>query len=218
MLRGVLGSLLSGVLGGVFALTVAPTPQIPNPWIGTVLPSTCQQGQFFFLANLGMYLCTSTNTWRIAGLPPGLLVLSDSICPIGFTEISTWASRAIVATTTAAGNVGTTGGADTITPAGTVSTPTFTGSALATHAHELPMQLVSGTSSRLLAGAIFGTGTSRAAASALVPTVVTTSAAVALSQAVGAGTPAGTVSTPTFAGTSFDNRQAFVRLIICRKD
>ena len=72
----------------------------------------------------------------------------------------------------------------------------------------------------------------------------TTSAAVALSQAVTAGTPAGTVtitnqgsiawpagvptigaytplgsiSAPTFTGTQFDNRSAFIRMIACKKD
>jgi hypothetical protein len=37
------------------------------------------------------------------------------------------------------------------------------------------------------------------------------------SEAVGAGTPAGTVSTPTFTGTQFDNRSAFLRVILCEK-
>lgn len=90
------------------------------------------------------------------------------------------------------------------TPAGTNSAPTFTGSALGAHAHELPFQKVAGGTSvlRMLAASIFGTGTSRAAESqSAAPTANTTSAAVALSQAVSAGTPAGTVSAPTFTGS-----------------
>jgi hypothetical protein len=89
----------------------------------------------------------------------------------------------------------------TVTAAGTNSAPTFTGSAMSTHAHELPLQLVSGTSMRHLPAATFGTGTSRAAQGGETATANTTSAAVALSQAVSAGTPAGTVSAPTFTGS-----------------
>lgn len=89
------------------------------------------------------------------------------------------------------------------TPAGTNSVPTFTGSALATHSHELPVQLVSGTSTRWLSSATFGTGTSRAAQGQDTAHVADpTSAAVALSQAVSAGTPAGTVSAPVFTGSA----------------
>jgi hypothetical protein len=81
-----------------------------------------------------------------------------------------------------------------------VSAPVFTGTALPAHAHELPVQLVSGTLSRQLASSVFGTGTSRAAQSQQTETANTTSAAVALSQAVSAGTPSGSVSAPTFTG------------------
>lgn len=117
------------------------------------------------------------------------------------------------------------------TPSGSCSAPTFTGAALATHthgftgtplaghAHELPLQLVSGTSTRHLPAATFGTGTSRAAQGADTATANTTSAAVALSQAVSAGTPAGTnasvsagtpsgtVSAPTFTGSALATHQ-----------
>jgi microcystin-dependent protein len=91
-----------------------------------------------------------------------------------------------------------------VTAAGTNSAPTFTGSAMATHAHELPFQKVAGGTGALgmLAPSIFGTGTSRARESvSAAPTASTTSAAVELSQAVSAGTPAGTVSAPTFTGS-----------------
>jgi hypothetical protein len=94
------------------------------------------------------------------------------------------------------------------TPAGTCSAPTFTGSALAAHAHELPIQIPSTTTTRQLAAATFGTGTSRAAtAVSATGTANTTSAAVALSQAVSAGTPAGTVSAPTFTGSALATHQ-----------
>lgn len=118
------------------------------------------------------------------------------------------------------------------TPAGTNSTPTFTGSALATHthtftgsalanhSHELPFQIPTTTTTRQIAAATFGTGTSRAAtAVSTTGTANTTSAAVALTQSVSAGTPAGTnasvsagtpagtVSAPTFTGSALATHQ-----------
>lgn len=116
------------------------------------------------------------------------------------------------------GNVGSTLGSDTITPSGSVQQATFTGSALATHAHELPWQIPSTTTIRQIAVGTFGTGTSRAAtAVSAAGTANTTSAAVALSQGVSAGTPAGTISSQSFTGTQFDNRQASIRVICCQK-
>ena len=88
------------------------------------------------------------------------------------------------------------------TPAGTVSQPTFTGTALGNHQHELPMQLFSAYVTRFLDPAVFGTGASRAAACEAATGPSTSAAVVALSSAVSAGTPAGTVSQPTFSGTA----------------
>lgn len=112
---------------------------------------------------------------------------------------------------TSGGTPAGTNGTGTVTPLGTVAwpvgVPTFSGSALATHAHELPWQIPSTTTIRQIAVATFGTGTSRAAtAVSAAGTGNTTSAAVALSQAISAGTPAGTVAwpagVPTLAGSS----------------
>jgi len=153
-------------------------------------------------------------------VPAGAIVFVDTgSCPAGYTEVAALSGRMVLGTTNASANVGTTGGSDNITPAGIVSQPTFMGNALATHAHELPFQIPSTTTTRQIAAATFGTGTSRAAtAVSAAGTANTTSAAVALSQAVSAGTPSGTVSQPTFTGTQFDNRSAFIRLIGCKKD
>lgn len=93
----------------------------------------------------------------------------------------------------------------TVTAAGTNSAPTFTGSALAAHAHELPfIKATGGTGQmKILAQSIFGSGTSRAPESIeAAPTANTTAGTVALSQSVTAGTPAGTVTAPTFTGSS----------------
>lgn len=211
------------------------------------------------------YICaTDSGGGGGESIPVGsILIIESGACPSGYTE--TLAGKFLLGTNNSNADIGTTGGSDNITPsgslssltftgssantnlvsagtpAGTVSQPTFTGSALANHAHELPLQLVSGTSTRHLSSATFGTGTSRAAQGADTATANTTSAAVALSQAVSAGTPSGTVSTPTFsgtalgthqhtltatgtintptfAGTEFDNRPAFTKVIFCKKD
>ncbi len=98
-----------------------------------------------------------------------------------------------------------TGGSSTATPVGSNSAPTFTGQALATHAHELPFKKASGATGALsmIPQTVFGSGTNRASESvSAAPTNSTTSSAVALSEAKSAGTPAGTVSAPTFTGQS----------------
>lgn len=176
-------------------------------------------------------------------IPSGLITFVESgSCPTGFSEATALNGVTLVGTITSNADVGTTGGANNITPAGTIGALTFTGSALATHthtftgnalanhAHELPFQLPTATSIRPTAVATFGTGTSRAATGTITATANTTSAAVALSQSVSAGTPsgsnasitagtpAGTINTPSFTGTQFDNRSAFRKVIFCKKD
>lgn len=69
---------------------------------------------------------------------PGAIQIRTNACLEGWTEQTTWAGKMPLATTVAAGDVGTFGGSDTITP--TVATLTaaaqvFTGSALGTHSH-----------------------------------------------------------------------------------
>jgi hypothetical protein len=112
--------------------------------------------------------------------------------------------------------MGETGGAKTATPVGTNSAPTFTGQALATHAHELPFKKASGATGQLsmVAQSVFGSGTSRASESiSAAPTSNTTSSAVALSEAKSAGTPAGTVSAPVFTGQAMSILPPYV---VCR--
>jgi hypothetical protein len=225
----------------------------------------------FAVAQLLLMGAGPTAYAQVDPVPAGVIVFVKSgVCPTNYVEETALDGRGIVGTLNANGNVGTTGGADTITPAGTISavsftgaawTPpavswpasvpthtgtaaTFSGSALGTHAHELPWQIATTTTIRQIAVATFGSGTSRAATAVSASgTANTTSAAVALSQAVSAGTPAGTVaisnqgtvswpasvptiasytpsgtvSTPTLTGTQFDNRSAFLRVIACRK-
>ncbi len=115
---------------------------------------------------------------------------------------------------------GATGGAATHTPTGTVSQPTFSGSALSTHQHELPYQKVAGGLGvfRMLPAATYGLGSSIAAESVSVaPSIDVTAAPVELSQAIGGGTPAGTVSQPTFTGNSQNTEPVFYALAFIMK-
>lgn len=234
---------------------------------GPTLPAACVPGELFIRTSQTptLHICTATDTWSAIGgssapaIPSGAILLVDSgTCPAGFTEVAALAGKTLLGTTVAAANVGSMGGADTVTPSGSNSAPVltmnsltpsgtvtapsltmnsytpagttsgtavsahtganvtsvFTGTALATHAHELPFQIPSTTTTRQLAVATFGTGTARAATAVSANgTANTTSAAVALSQAISAGTPAGTIANtvtqaanhtatnPTFAGT-----------------
>ncbi len=109
------------------------------PRNGNVLPASCSQGEGFFLttgAATQFYECTSPNTWShvTAGGPGGdpfptggiILILSGS-CPAGFAEEAGLSGKFVLGTVAANGDIGTTGGSDAITPAGSVSQPTFTG-------------------------------------------------------------------------------------------
>lgn len=248
--------------------TVIYTNGIPYT---TAIPTDCTNGMNYD----GMvFTCAPVP----GGLSSGTIILKLSgTCGTGFTEVSALNGKTLIGTVAANGDVGTTGGADTITPtvnsltaaaqafsgtpgtvpaqvftgssantsavsagtpagtngtaaftpagtngtaaftpAGTngtvtgpaqviswpVGVPTFAGSALATHQHELPMQLVSNILTRFIASATFGVGASRAAIGQIATTANTTAAAVALSQAVSAGTPAGAVAWPAGVPTN----------------
>lgn len=295
---------VAAVGAGVLVVLLAALPArhvasqaLPGLSVGPVLPASCVQGASYLLTSgtAALYVCTTANTWATItasggdGVPAGAIVfIASGSCPTGYAEVAALNGRMLRGTVTANGNVGGTGGADSVTPAGTVAAPaltmnsytpggavaaptftgnsvassavsggtpagtngtaaftpagtngtgtvtplgtiawpagvpthsgitaTFSGSALATHAHELPWQIPSTTTIRQIAVATFGTGTNRAAtAVSAAGTANTTSAAVALSQAISAGTPAGTVAitsqgavawpagVPTLAGSS----------------
>lgn len=262
--------------GGSAAILSSPAAQIHTSGNTLTLPTCTGAAQALQFNGSAFSCATLAASGGGGGLPAGAIVMVDTgTCPAGTSEVASLADRTLLGTLAVAANVGTTGGVDAVTPAGSVSQPsltmnsytpqgttagaavsahtganvtsTFTGSALGTHAHELPYQIATTTTTRQIAAATFGTGTARAAtAVSTAGTANTTSAAVALSQAVSGGTPAGTiantvtqpaahtvtqatftgtaatltgtVSVPTFTGTAFDNRSAFARVIFCRAD
>jgi hypothetical protein len=78
---------------------------------------------------------TWSNCGGGSGLPSGAIVIVVSgACPSGFSEEASLSGKTLLGTLAANGDVGTTGGSDTITPTGTVSKPTstFTGNQVST--------------------------------------------------------------------------------------
>lgn len=74
--------------------------------------------------------CQPDATGAAAGLPSGLITLIFSgQCASGWSEVTALNGVMLRGTVAANNDVGTTGGADTITPAGTVAAPSFTGTA-----------------------------------------------------------------------------------------
>ncbi len=182
----------------------------------------------------GNILCAADQTGG-GGLPSGavVLVISGSCATTlgaGWSEVSSLSGKFVLGTVAANGDIAATGGSDSITPAGSVSQPTFTGtpfSEVISHTHAVNIndpghahgQQVRNTSTAGSAGAQGANTANNATAGT---TVSATTGISATTSAPGGGvssiTPAGTVSQPTFTGTQFDNRPAFVKVIFCRKD
>ncbi len=191
---------------------------------GTTLPPTCPINSLFFKTAPpgGLYFCVSPDTWTAtAFVAPGqiTLILSGS-CPFGFSEVTALDGKTIIGTLSAHGDVGTTGGSDTITPQGSVSAPVFAGASTPTSS------VSAGTPSGLVA-AIQPTGTAPLKTGAAGPQNVadnlhahpaplfTGTLMAAHSHTV---TATGSNSAPGFTGTPFDNRSAFIKAIFCSKD
>lgn len=129
-----------------------------------------------------------------SALPSGLITLVISgTCAAGWTEVSALSGKTLIGTVAANGDVGTTGGSDTITPAGTNSAPSFTGSSAATSA------VSGGTPAGTVAAPTF-TGTSGSTSSDSAGTPAGSNSAPALT--MNSYTPSGTVAAPVFTGTA----------------
>lgn len=130
---------------------VRPVSAQPLVWAhGPTLPASCAPVDIYVKtsAPVSINVCTATNTWTElgatggGGVPTGaILLIASGTCPAGYAEDSSLSGKTIIGTVAANGDVGTTGGSDTITPAGTNaavsagtpagtnSAPTFTGNA-----------------------------------------------------------------------------------------
>lgn len=204
--------------------------QAAPTWYGPTLPLTCIVGAIFTKSSppSNLCYCPVANTWQ-CGSPVAtgqITVILSGTCPIGFTEVAGLNGKTVIGTIAANGNVGTTGGSDSITPAGTVSAPNFAGNPLPNHTH-----IISGSVGAVSAGSVVptasaalttapGAGQNTANNTHTHPALPahTHPAGTLTDQLVSAGTPSGTNSVPSFTGTLFDNRSSFVRVIFCSKD
>lgn len=188
--------------------------------------ANCVEGGTYTDAQGGIMYCTGVGTAikmakyaDAGGVPAGLITLSLTSCPTGWAEASALNGVMLRGTVAANGNVGTTGGSDSRTPAGTLtwpaSVPTFAGS--------------SGTTSAVSAGTPAGTIANHTIVStkqgASAGNVVTTATHVFTGSALATHThtltPSGTIawpaSVPTFAGSALDVRPAYLNVIFCVK-
>lgn len=114
-------SALGAALGGLVWAGARQGSQ--STYVGYELPR-CTAGQTVLYDANGRPGCGSAGG---ASLPSGAVVLvTGTACPSGLVEDDTFAGRFPQGTTAAAGDVGTTGGSTSYTPAGTVSQPTLT--------------------------------------------------------------------------------------------
>lgn len=189
-------------------------------------PPNCAVGGFVISPDETIWVCKgaglSPAQLQTSGssIPAGSILLIDSgSCPAGFTEVADLNGRTLIGTLAASGNVGTTGGADTITPQGVNSGAAVADHPSHTHTYN---QVISHTHAVTSVGSAATGGTTNLTGAS--DTSSTTATAAAPAGAVATGTTAGpsatlthSVTQPTFTGTPGDNRSAFTRVIFCRK-
>lgn len=187
-------------------------------------PPNCAVGGFVISPDETIWVCKGTGQAPIqlstggGSVPSGANIFIDSgTCPAGYTENTALNGKTLIGTLAANGNVGTTGGSDSLTPAGTISAI----NQVINHTHTVSVTdpghthieriINSGT-----AGAVGVQGAS-AASNANASNSPSASATTGISAST--ANPAGGVAsiTPTFTGNQFDNRSAFVRVIVCKK-
>ena len=155
-----------------------------------------------------MYTCVA-GTWTSVGAPgPGvpsgaLIAIASGTCPSGFTENDSLAGVTVVGTTSGAGNVGNTGGSSSYTPAGTNSTPTFSGAVDTTSAVSAGTPAGTNSSGGFSEGAIsWPAGVPTNASGAFTEGALSWPAGVPTAASITAGTPAGTNSGAAFSVTT----------------
>jgi len=124
------------------------------------------------------------------GVPSGMVAfITSGACPSGWTENDDLVGYNVLVTSTANADVGTHGGSNSYTPAGSVAAPTFTGSA-----GTVPAQTFTGSAGTVPAETFTGSA-------GTVP-AETFTGSQGTTSATSAGTPAGTNGTVTVATTS----------------
>lgn len=169
----------------------ASTQALPGLSVGPLLPATCMQGASYLLTSgaAALYVCTTANTWATIsasgdGVPAGAIVfVASGSCPTGYSEVAALNGRMTRGTTTANGNVGTTGGSDS-------QTPTFTGSQVSTSAITAGTPAGTNTAPALTMNSYTPAGANGA------PALTMNSYTPTGSNAAGTVTPLGTIAWP----------------------
>lgn len=169
---------------------------------GSVVPPDCVTGQMLIFndSTPGVNVIRCADVPGGGGIPAGAILLTLASCPSGFVEDATLNGRAPIGTLTANGNVGTVGGADTI-------------SAILSHTHGVAVNDPGHThltqryptATGALSGFTIDTSMSGTVADNTLPVKAQTTGVTA------------TTANPAGAVASFDNRSAFARVIFCRK-
>jgi len=192
----------------------------PNPGVAKVNGGAIPVSQTYVGTNLSGQVVSAPAP--PAGVPSGMIAfIATGTCPSGWTENDTLATYNILVTTTVAGDVGTHGGSNSYTPAGTAgvsslsaAAQTFTGSSTTVPAETVnsltaaaqtftgALDTTSSTSGGTPAGSNSGGSFSEGAISwptggSIVPVF---SGASDTTSATSGGTPAGTNGTTTTSG------------------
>lgn len=204
--------------GGIYLCSGNPLVWGANPVFVTP-PRPTTNGYAHYVAGVWTY-----DTPAGGSLPSGLITISLTACPSGFTETIALNGKMLRGTLAANGDVGTTGGSATITPTGTNTVPTFTGtpavltgslstpvfsgtpfSSVINHTHTVSVTYnVQGGTTAATTGTHVMTSTSTGG-SARAPTTgdVVSATTANPSGGVSSITPAGTVSAPLLTMNSF---------------
>jgi hypothetical protein len=215
--------------GWMLALAVVAVAAVreQSTYIGHELPR-CTAGQTVIYDSSGRPGCGAA----AAALPSGATVLvAATACPAGLIEDDSFAGRFPQGTTAAAGDVGTTGGSSSYTPAGTVSQPTLTMnpytpsgtvSAVSVSATGTKMSTASNGTAALtaLAGTTIAAGTGN---TITLPAPTFTGQQATLTGTISqpsftgqTATLTGTVSQPVFTGTPATLVPPYRRVLFCR--
>jgi hypothetical protein len=177
---------------------------------GNTLPPTCSFGTQFVKSGSGAgpYWCSAPNTWTSlagsgggGGLAAGEIIIKLSgTCSTGFEEATELNGRTLIGTLAANGDVGTTGGSDSITQVlQHTHTVTVTDPG---HAHAMNVGATDDTA------APFDRADAGTNASGAQATTATGGNFTGVTAAT--ANPAGSVA-------SIDNRSAFIKVLFCRK-
>ena len=112
--------LAAFIVAGIF---IVAGWQAESPRGGVQLSAAnCSAGQHVAGVNSNGSLNCTADSGGGGGVPTGSIIFVDSgTCPAGFTEDSALSGRVVEFTLAANGDVGTTGGSDSITPAGSIA-------------------------------------------------------------------------------------------------